>query len=39
MPEDNTSSLAEKAVRERKRIVSIGRYVLRGIPEPQGFLL
>jgi adenylate cyclase len=30
-----SSAMAESAVRERKRIVSIGRYVLRGIPEPQ----
>jgi adenylate cyclase len=30
-----SSALAGSAVRERKRIVSIGRYVLRGIPEPQ----
>jgi adenylate cyclase len=30
-----SSAMAGSAVRERKRIVSIGRYVLRGIPEPQ----
>ena len=30
-----SSAVAGPAVRERKRIVSIGRYVLRGIPEPQ----
>jgi adenylate cyclase len=30
-----SSAMAASAVRERKRIVSIGRYVLRGIPEPQ----
>jgi adenylate cyclase len=30
-----SSAVARSAVRERKRIVSIGRYVLRGIPEPQ----
>jgi adenylate cyclase len=30
-----SSAVAGSAVRERKRIVSIGRYVLRGIPEPQ----
>lgn len=30
-----SSVMAGSAVRERKRIVSIGRYVLRGIPEPQ----
>ena len=30
-----SSAMARSAVRERKRIVSIGRYVLRGIPEPQ----
>ncbi|MGI9387474.1 MAG: adenylate/guanylate cyclase domain-containing protein [Methyloligellaceae bacterium] len=30
-----SSAIAGSAVRERKRIVSIGRYVLRGIPEPQ----
>jgi adenylate cyclase len=30
-----SSAVAGQAVRERKRIVSIGRYVLRGIPEPQ----
>ena len=30
-----SSAMAGSAVRERKRIVSIGRCVLRGIPEPQ----
>jgi len=30
-----SSAMAGSAVRESKRIVSIGRYVLRGIPEPQ----
>ncbi len=30
-----SSAMAGSAVRERKRIVSIGRYVLRGVPEPQ----
>ena len=30
-----SSATAASAVRERKRIVSIGRYVLRGVPEPQ----
>ncbi len=30
-----SSAVAESAPREHKRIVSIGRYVLRGIPEPQ----
>ena len=30
-----SSAMAGSAARERKRIVSIGRYVLRGIPEPQ----
>jgi len=30
-----SSAMATSTVRERKRIVSIGRYVLRGIPEPQ----
>ena len=30
-----SSAMARSAVRENKRIVSIGRYVLRGIPEPQ----
>jgi len=30
-----SSAMAGSATRERKRIVSIGRYVLRGIPEPQ----
>ena len=30
-----SSAVAESSVRKRKRIVSIGRYVLRGVPEPQ----
>ena len=30
-----SSAMARSAERESKRIVSIGRYVLRGIPEPQ----
>lgn len=30
-----SSAVARSAIRENKRIVSIGRYVLRGIPEPQ----
>ncbi len=30
-----SSALARSAVRERKRIVSIGRYALRGVREPQ----
>ena len=30
-----SSAVAESAMRESKRIVSLGRYVLRGIPEPQ----
>jgi adenylate cyclase len=30
-----SSTVARSAVRERERIVSLGRYALRGIPEPQ----
>ena len=30
-----SSTMAESAVRERKRVVSIGKHVLRGIPESQ----
>lgn len=30
-----SSAMAASAVRERKRVVSVGRHALRGIPEPQ----
>ena len=30
-----SAAMAKSAVRERQRIVSMGRYVLRGVPEPQ----
>jgi adenylate cyclase len=30
-----SSAMASSTVREHKRVVSIGRHMLRGIPEPQ----